>query len=450
MTLLHTLLATLVTLGILVTVHEWGHFYIARRCGVKVLRFSIGFGKPLLSWRDRHNTEFVVAAIPLGGYVKMLDEREGDVPADELAQTFNRKNVWQRIAIVAAGPAVNLLFAVFAYWLMFVVGVTTVAPKIGAVLPETPAAQAGVPAGFEVVAIDGNPTLSWEEVNLRLASRVGETGALSMRLQAEGSDYQIEKVLQLNDWKVDLEKQSPVTAIGLEPWRPDVPAVIGTLVPGERAELAGLQLGDQVLQIDGEPVADWYDLVAHVQAAPGQLLQLQLLRDGQKLMLDLTPAEKQVETQQFGYIGAGVQPVSWPEEQRRTLQEGPFAAVGHALAKTWQMITLTLDAIWKMIEGAISVKNLSGPITIAKVAGASAASGFESFVSFLAYLSVSLGILNLLPIPVLDGGHLLYYLVEVVTGRPVSERVQMLGMRLGMAIVISLMGIALLNDFMRL
>ncbi len=450
MTLLHTIFATLVTLGILVTVHEWGHFFVARRCGVKVLRFSIGFGKPLLSWRDKHNTEFVVAAIPLGGYVKMLDEREGDVPAHERAQAFNQKTVWQRIAIVAAGPAVNLIFAVLAYWLMFVVGVSTVAPQIGSVVSGSLAEQAGVSADQEVIAVDGYPTRSWEEVNLRLASRVGESGPLVLRLQPSDSTLPEEKTVQLENWSVDLENESPVRALGLEPWQPEIPAVIGTLMPGERAEQSGLKVGDHVLAVDGAPVLDWYDLVGHVQSSPGLPVQVLIARGDERVTLELTPAIKEVEGQRFGYIGAGVQPVGWPEEQRRILQENPLSAVGHAVAKTWQMMTLTLDAIWKMIEGAISVKNLSGPITIAKVAGASAASGFESFISFLAYLSVSLGILNLLPIPVLDGGHLLYYLVELVTGRPVSERVQMLGLRLGMVIVISLMGIALLNDFMRL
>ncbi len=450
MELLQTLLATLVTLGILVTIHEWGHFYVARRCGVKVLTFSVGFGKPLFSWRDKQNTEYVIAAIPLGGYVRMLDEREGPVAEEQLDQAFNRKPIMQRIAVVAAGPAVNLIFAVFAYWLMFVAGVSAVKPTVGATTPGSLAALAAIEPGGEVVMVDGVETLSWDAVNLRLAARVGESGALDLRVRYPEQLYQKDYRIQLNEWQIDLENESPVRALGLVPWSPSIPPVIGRLIDDGVAAKSGLQVGDRVLEVDGEPVTEWTALVKKIQASPDQVLPLLLERNGQRLMLDLRPAAKQVENGVIGYIGAGVAQVEWPEEQQRIIHYGVFESLSKGVEKTWQMITLILESLWKMLEGVISVKNLSGPITIAKVAGASAESGVEAFVSFLAYLSISLGVLNLLPIPMLDGGHLLYYTLELLRGKPVSERVQMIGLRLGMAILFTLMTVAIVNDVMRL
>ncbi|WP_286236822.1 sigma E protease regulator RseP [Neptuniibacter halophilus] len=451
MELLHTLAATIVTLGILVTIHEWGHFYVARRCGVKVLRFSVGFGKAIYSWKDRQGTEYAIAAIPLGGYVKMLDEREEAVPADQLSQAFNRKPVLQRIAIVAAGPLVNLFFAVLAYWFLFVYGVATVAPVVGEVAPGSLAARAGVTPGAEIVQVDGQLTSSWDEVNLRLAARVGESGSLHLQTK-DANGYSVrDRSVELQSWSVDVEKESPVTALGLIPWRPEVEAVIGQLVDGERALAAGLRVGDRIETVNDQPIGDWYALVRLVRENPEVPLSLGVQRQAEWLELVLTPAQRADDNGNvFGYIGAAAEPVGWPDEYRRSIQYGFFDALGQALSKTWQMISLTLDSIWKMIEGALSVKNLSGPITIAKVASASAASGLESYISFLAYLSISLGILNLLPIPVLDGGHLLYYAVELVTGKPVSEKIQLLGLKIGMAMLLTLMFVALFNDFMRL
>jgi regulator of sigma E protease len=451
MGLLQTVLATLVTLGVLVTIHEWGHFWVARRCGVKVLRFSIGFGKPLWLRVGRDGTEYSIAAIPLGGYVRMLDEREGEVPAALRSQAFNNKPVLQRIAIVAAGPLVNLLFAALAYWFLFIYGVSALVPMVGDVRPDSPAARAGVEPGYELLAVDGNPVRSWNEVNLSLAARVGESGRIELLLGAPQQGYARSYSVPVERWAVELERESPVTALGLIPWQPEIPAVIGLLAEGGRAAAAGLQVGDRVLEVDGEAVADWIDFVHRVQAAPEQPLQLKLKRGGRIVMLELVPQSRTLADGRVqGYIGAGVAPVEYPESMRRTLSYGPVDALVVAVEKTGQMISLTLDAIGKMIAGVISVKNLSGPITIAKVAGASAASGLESFVSFLAYLSVSLGVLNLLPIPMLDGGHLLYYAIELVRGRPVSEQLQMLGLKIGMALLFGLMAVAIFNDLARL
>ncbi len=451
MDLLHIIAVTLITLGILVTIHEWGHFYVARRCGVKVLRFSVGFGKPLVSWRDKHNTEYVIAAIPLGGYVKMLDERETEVPADQLHLSFNRKPVWQRIAIVAAGPLVNLIFAVFAYWVMYGYGVSSVAPVVGAVTEGKPVAAVSIPVPGEIVSVDGYKTATWDDVNLRLASRVGESGSIHLQLRADDASLVESFIIPISSWAVDVDKESPVSALGLVPWRPHQPAVVAELVEEGRALQAGLQRGDEIFSVDGEVIADWISFVREVQARPEQVLNLVVLRGEQRLNIELRPEGKLDEKgQAYGFVGIGPKPVDWPEKYKRTVQYDLFNAIGKAFEKSWQMIVLTLESIWKMIEGVISVKNLSGPITIAKVAGAQASAGFEYYIGFLAYLSISLGVLNLLPIPVLDGGHLLYYFTELVTGRPVSERIQLIGLKFGMAILFSLMFLALFNDFMRL
>ncbi|WP_210397015.1 sigma E protease regulator RseP [Motiliproteus sediminis] len=451
MDLLQTIVAAIVTLGILVTIHEYGHFWVARRCGVRVLRFSIGFGKGLFRWYDRQGTEYVIASIPLGGYVKMLDEREGDVPADQLEQAFNRKPLPQRVAIVAAGPIVNLVFAVFAYWLMFMSGIHTVAPVIGTVQAPSPAADARLNPGEEIVTVDGYATRTWEEVSLRLAARIGDTGELLLRTRPLDGGLAEEHRLPLQRWQIDEEK-GPLLSLGVTPYRPEIPAVIGRLVEDGAAAQAGLQVGDRVLAVDGEPLSSWMDLVARVQASPAESLLLEIERGSAGVIeLAVTPARQRDESgAEYGYIGAGVEPVSWPDSMRRSIQYGPLDALVAATAKSYQMITLTLESIGKMIQGLISVKNLSGPITIAKVAGASAESGLETFLNFLAYLSISLGVLNLLPIPMLDGGHLLYYLVEAVRGRPVSERTQVMGLKLGMALLLTLMMLALYNDLARL
>ena len=453
MEFLHTVFITILTLGILVTIHEWGHFYVARRCGIKVLKFSIGFGKALYTWRDRQGTEFAIAAIPLGGYVKMLDEGEAEVAPEQLDQAFNRKPVLQRMAVVAAGPAVNLIFAVLAYWFMYQSGVSTVVPVVGTLIEGSIADTANIPVNSEILSVDGDETLSWDEVNLKLASRVGESGSLVLTVRPVDKVNAVpeEYAVDLKKWHIDLENESPLTALGLVPWRPAVPAIIGRLVEDGRAKAAGLQLGDKVVSVNADVVDDWYALVDVVRASPNTQLTLQVQRGVELRELVLSPALKVDQAGgSYGYIGAAAQPVDWPQEYKRELHYGFFDALIKAFNKTLQMISLTLDSIWKMIEGVISVKNLSGPITIAKVASASAASGLESYVSFLAYLSISLGILNLLPIPVLDGGHLLYYTVELLRGKPVSERVQFLGLKIGMAMLLTLMLVALFNDFMRL
>ncbi len=451
MGLIQNILAVIVVLGLLITFHEFGHYWVARRCGVRVLRFSVGFGKPIWSRVDRHGTEFAVAAIPLGGYVKMLDEREAPVPEEQLHEAFNRKTVWQRIAIVAAGPLANFLLAIVAYWALFVAGMSTVAPVVGGVVPDSPAARSGLAGGQEIVAVQGDAVRSWEEINLRLVALIGLSGDLVVEARDGTSDRTRQYRLPVENYLVRQDPPQPLATLGITPWQPPFPAVLGQVIEGEAAAQAGLASGDEVLSVNGRAVDDWMAFVNTVRASPGEALALEVARGDTRFETTLVPGEREVEGGvSIGYVGAGVAPVEWPEEFRREIRYGPVAAIGQAVSRTGEMTVLTLDAIRKMLVGLISPTNLSGPITIAQMAGDTARSGLETFVSFLAYLSISLAVLNLLPIPVLDGGHLLYYFVEAVRGRPVSEQVQAIGLRIGLAMVATLMLMALYFDLMRL
>ena len=450
MSAVYMIVGTLIALGVLVTFHEFGHFWVARRCGVKVLRFSVGFGTPLLRWHDRHGTEFVVAAIPLGGYVKMLDEREGEVPAELLGQTFNRKSVRQRFAIVSAGPIANFLLALLFFWLIAMLGTQQVRPVIGQVLPGTPAAEAGLQPGQEILAVDGKAVNGWGAVNLQLVRRLGETGTLQVRVSEPGSTVVSDYQITLNAWLRGADEPDPIQSLGLQPWRPAVPAVLAHIDPSGPAQAAGLRSGDRLLSLDGVALRDWQDLVERVRARADQQVVLEIEREGQLLSLPVRLVGRGDGEARQGYLGAGVSGVDWPAEMLREIRYGPLDAVWQGVQRTWSMSALTLDSLGKMLFGELSVKNLSGPITIAKVAGTSAQSGLADFLNFLAYLSISLGILNLLPIPVLDGGHLLFYLYEWARGKPLPEKVQAWGMQIGITLIIGVMLLALFNDLGRL
>ncbi|MHC5349571.1 sigma E protease regulator RseP [Metapseudomonas furukawaii] len=450
MSALYMILGTLVALGVLVTFHEFGHFWVARRCGVKVLRFSVGFGTPLFRWHDRQGTEFVVAAIPLGGYVKMLDEREAEVPAELLEQSFNRKPVGQRIAIVAAGPIANFLLALLFFWILAMLGSQQVRPVIGSVAPDSIAAQAGLVAGEEIVSVDGKAVIGWNQVNLQLIRRLGESGTLLVGVREAGASTEQTRQLQLNGWLKGVEEPDPIGALGIQPWRPAIPPVLAELDPKGPAQAAGLKSGDRLLALDGQPLDGWQQLVERVRKRPGEQVVLSVESQGQARDVSVTLATRGEGENRTGYLGAGVKGVEWPPEMLREISFGPLESVSEAAARTWSMSLLTLDSLKKMLLGELSVKNLSGPITIAKVAGASAQSGVGDFLNFLAYLSISLGVLNLLPIPVLDGGHLLFYLIEMARGRPLSERVQAWGVQIGISLVVGVMLLALVNDLSRL
>ena len=473
--IIQTILALIVTISILVTVHEYGHYWVARLCGVHVVRFSVGFGKPIFIKRGKapepsavqhpgepvpihtraneplQGTEFAIAAIPLGGYVKMLDEREGFVPDDQLHLTFNRKTIWQRIAIVLAGPIANFLLAVLFYWAMFATGVTAVVPLLGNIGPDSEAAAAGLRQGQEIVAIDGIKTPTWQDVNMRLFDRLGETGELVITAREPADDdithdYRI----NLSDWLSDQSMPNPARALGLVLQSAHVPAVIGGLNEDGRARAAGIEAGDQIIVADGRLVDGWGAFVEIIQAAPEETISLTVIREGREVIIDVTPAAVDREGARAGFIGAWAQPAGIPDDMLRETRYPVYSAWMPALQKTWDITAFTLDSIGKLIVGGISPGNLNGPITIARVANASVENGFESFISFLALLSISLGVINLLPIPMLDGGHLLYYLIELITRRPVPERVQMWGMQVGVLLLVGIMLLAFYNDITRL
>lgn len=442
---------TLLALGVLVTIHEFGHFWVARRCGVKVLRFSIGFGTPLLRWHDRQGTEYVVAALPLGGYVKMLDEREAPVAESERAMAFNTKTVWQRMAVVVAGPLANFLLAVVAFWVVYLLGVQGVAPVVGSVTEGSVADRARLEPGQEIIAVDGEPTPTWQALGEQLLRRIGEEGTILFTVKYPDSSLEYHTEAELRGWQVDANRPDPIASIGIELFRPEILPIVDEVVTGEPADLAGIRAGDRIVQVDGVEIVSWTAWVDYVRARPGQALAVTVARDGEVVPLSLTPrAAAQPDGSTIGQVGMAVRIPEWPPGLLREINYGPLEALGAAAHQTWKTTALVLDSIKKMITGLISPQHLSGPITIAKVAGASAQYGVASYLGFLALLSVSLGVLNLLPVPVLDGGHLLYYLVEAVKGSPVSEKIQMAGFRVGLFLVIGLMVLALYNDVTRL
>lgn len=444
------LLGTLVALGVLVTIHEYGHFWVARRCGVRVLRFSVGFGKPLLRWHDRHGTEFVVAMLPLGGYVKMLDGREEKLGAQDEQQAFNLKPVRQRMAIVAAGPAANFLLAFVFFWALAMLGTQQVRPVIGSVAPESLAEEAGLESGQEIVTVDGVAVTGWGDVNIRLMNRLGESGVLQVETVRDGNTLASRHSVMLEAWEKGTAEVNPLQALGVEPWRPAAQAVLTHFDEQGPALAAGLQLQDRVLAFDGQAVADWQALVQLVQQHPQHKAELLVERNGRELMLPVLLGARTEGDSTRGYLGAGVTGEPWPESMLVERSYGFFAGAIEGVRHTWRMSSMTLLSVKKMLLGELSAKNLSGPISIAKVAGASAESGLRSFLNFMAYLSISLGVLNLLPVPVLDGGHLLFYAVEWIRGKPLSERIQALGMQVGIALVLSLMVFAVFNDIARL
>lgn len=450
MDLIQTILSFLVALLILVSIHEFGHFYVARRCGVKVHRFSIGFGKVLWSWRDKQGTEYAFAALPLGGYVRMLDEREGDVAPEERHMAFNNKSVWQRIAIVAAGPIANFLLAILLFWGLLLQGQRDLIPVIDTVAPDSVAAQAGLEHGQEIVEVDGISTPTWQALNKALLNRLGESGRISFKVAYPDSHFQYESEAQLDAWLRDAADPDPIAGLGITLFLPKIPPVVGEVVAASPAEKAGLKTDDKILQVDDLPIDDWQSWVEYVRKHPEAALQVQLERDAQLMKVTLIPELLEENGQRIGRVGVGVKPYTMPEDMIRSYNYSVAGAFVAGVNKTWETSGFVLLSVKKLILGEISTKNLSGPITIAKVAGSSAESGLRSFIGFVALLSVFLAVFNLLPIPVLDGGHLFYYFIEVIKGKPVSDKVQMLGYQVGLFLVISLSVLALYNDIMRL
>ena len=446
-----TLWAFALAIALLVMVHELGHYWIARWCGVKVLRFSVGFGKPLYTKKFvGGETEWVISAIPLGGYVKMLDEREGEVAEHELHRAFNRRPVVQRMAIVVAGPVSNLLLAVVLYWALFMHGVSGLKPILGEVAPQTPAAVAQLREHETIVSINGEPAPSWQDVRwtlLDLAFQGADARIEGRTAQGETVQHVLDlKVLAPNDLNGDFMQK-----LGLQLFQPLVQPIIGKLTEGGVAQRAGLRPDDHVRRVDGRTIMRWTELVEAVRSHPGSTLRLEIERNGNLLVLDVVPGAVSENGKQVGRIGAGPYVDKQAFEALLTeVRYGPFAAFKQAVRRSWETAAVSLKAMGKMVLGEISMKNLSGPITIADYAGQSAKQGVAPYLDFLALISISLGVLNLLPIPLFDGGHLLYYMIELIKGSPVSEKAWEAGQNVGIALLVTLMAVALYNDISRL
>jgi regulator of sigma E protease len=451
MSFLNTVLAFVVALGVLIVVHEYGHYLVARLCGVKVLRFSVGFGRPLALWRrGADRTEWVIAAVPFGGYVKMLDEREGSVAPHEAHRAFNRQSVWRRLAIVVAGPAFNLAFAVLVYAGLFMYGLPEARPVLGEPPAGTPAAAAGLKAGDTVRAANGEPIATWQELRWRALQAALQRETLRIELRSERGDLR-EARLDLSRYPADDVEVDALERVGLKLYRPPLEPVIGQLVAGGAAERAGLAEGDRIVRAGEKPIDSWDSLVATIRANPGKPLSLLVESRGTTRAVEVTPEGVASGEARIGRIGAA--PFIPPAHAERMLirvQHGPLESLGKALAKTWDISIFSLKMLGRMLMGELSWKHLSGPVTIADFAGQSAQAGWISYITFLALISISLGVLNLLPIPLLDGGHLMYYAIEIIKGSPVSERAMELGQRVGLALLIVMMAFAFYNDLNRL
>jgi regulator of sigma E protease len=448
MAFLWSLGSFIIALGILVAVHEWGHFWVARRCGVHVERFSVGFGKPLWRRVDKLGTEYVIAAIPLGGYVRMLDERVDNVPANKAHKAFNRQSVGKRMAIIAAGPGVNFIFAVLALFVMYLIGVQTIKPIVGEITPGSIVAQAGLESGDEIIAVGSRQTLDWEAVNLELISYVGDARLPITLRRARG--FEQELIIPIDKWKFDPDKQSSLASLGIAPMRPDITLEIAVVAKNSAAQRIGIQVGDTITHFDQQPIASWQELVAKISERPSAAVEFTVIRAQQTMQLVGELDQTDGDFGPRGYLGVSPRVEPWPDGVVFNHQYGMIDGFYQALDRTWRLMTLSVEMIGKLFTGDVSVKNLSGPISIAQGAGASAEYGFVYFLSFLALISVNLGIINLLPLPMLDGGHLMYFSIEWLTGKPVSENIQEIGFKIGGVLLLGLMSIAIFNDIARL
>lgn len=451
--LIQTVCAFILALGILITFHEFGHYWVARKCNVKILRFAVGFGRPL--WRGvftGDNTEFVIGVFPLGGYVKMLDEREGFVPEQERARAFNNKSLGERIAIVAAGPVFNFIFAVLAYWFVYVIGVTGLKPVISSVEEGSVAMQAGFRAEDEITEINGQETLTWNTAMEILVAGVIERNAATVGVKdIRGFERSLE--VDLASIPIDaMAEGNLLRLLGVEPLRPVVPAIVGEVASQGAARRAGLAEGDRIVAVDGTPVRDWQHWVELIRAAPGIPLSVRISRNGGDMELVLTPEEKvSGKGETIGFIGVGLKPDFNADQSLFAVEAYPVhTALLKGFGKTVDMTVVTLQILGRMITGEASLKNLSGPVSIAQYAAQTARMGIVTFLGFLAIVSISLAVLNLLPIPLLDGGHLFYYFIEFFKGSPVSMPVQLLGQRIGIVLLFGLMALAIYNDILRL
>lgn len=439
----------ILALGILVAIHEYGHFWVARKMGVKVLRFSIGFGKPLLKWHDKYNTEYVIAAIPLGGYVKMLDERVDDVPANQRHLSFNAKSVQARIAIVAAGPMANFLFAIFALAVMYMVGVQSVKPVVGSITEGSRAEQAGIMPSQHIIKIGDDDIATWQDATFALMSNLGEE---SVEVIVRDKNLQPRvKTLNLEGWKLDQQDVPPLSSLGIVPFRPQATLTIAAVTKDSAAEHANLQVNDTILAVNGETISNWQQLVNLITQSANKSLQFSVKRQDTIKAITVTPKGR-IDNNgiEQGFLGVAPVVQQWPDGYVEARHYGPLDSIVRGTKETWRLITLSFDMIGNLITGQVSVKNLSGPVGIAVGAGTSVSYGLVAFLSFLALISVNLGVFNLLPLPVLDGGHLMYYIIELFRKKPVSEKTQEFGFKVGALLLIFLTCFALFNDVSRL
>ncbi len=457
MSLLHTIVAFAVALGILIVVHEYGHYLVAKLCGVKVLRFSVGFGRPLAKWRrGEDQTEWVIAAVPFGGYVKMLDEREAPVAAHELHRAFNRQRVWKRFLIVVAGPAFNFLFAIAVYAGLFMHGLPEARPLLAEPPAGTLAAQAGLHAGDSVRRIgrasseSSQAMLTWQDVRWRVLQAALQHEAIRVEVADTRGNLKF-ATLDLAGIPSDAVEGDVLERIGMRLYRMPLAPVLGKLLAGGPAERAGLKEGDRVLRADAQSIESWDALVNAVRAKPGVPIVLSVERGARTLEIEVTPEVIASGAARIGRIGAAPRlPAGEADKMLVRVQYGLASSVAKAAAKTWDISVFSLKMLGKMLVGQVSWRQLSGPVTIADFAGQSAQLGWISYLTFLALISISLGVLNLLPIPLLDGGHLMYYAIEVIKGRPVSERAMELGQRVGLALLLVMMAFAFYNDLNRI
>ena len=448
---LYYLAAFALILGVLIVVHEYGHYLVARWVGVKVLRFSVGFGRALWSKRiGRDGTEWALGMFPLGGYVKMLDEREGDVAPEELHRSFNRQSVWRRMAIVAAGPAANLLLAIVVYWGLFWHGTEELKPILGAPVAASPAAASGMQSGERVIKVGGELVQTWQDMHWVLIRQAVDQDLIELEVINPRNEITIRR-LDVSSARAGGWEGDSLARLGISFYRPKVPPVLGKISPDSAAAAAGLQAGDEILVIDDKPVTAWPDVVQNVRNSPGKTLDFEVLRQGERLVIEITPLPVEEGGQKIGRIGASVRDTGAARsEMMITVRYGVIPALGKAIYETWDKSVFSLVMIGKMITGEVSWRNISGPVTIADYAGQSAKLGMVYYLKFLALVSISLAVLNLLPIPILDGGHLLYYVVEIIKRGPLSERSMEIGQQIGLALMLMLMAFAFYNDINRL
>jgi len=448
MEFLISLLSFIVAIGVLVTVHEFGHFWVARKMGVKVLRFSVGFGKPLFTHVGKGETEFVIAAVPLGGYVRMLGEDDDEVTDENRHLAFNHKSLKAKAAIVVAGPLANFIFAIAAYWLMFVVGIPGQIPQIGEIVPESIADKASMRVDEIIMRVNGNPVPTWSTTNAELLDAALSDDVINIETRTLNHSLRLYR-LSIDDRTVLLDEQGLIHNLGIKAWRP--PVWIGDVLPGSAAESAGFLKEDRVLSADNNPVKDWSEWVEYIRARPDKPIDVRIERRGVPLIITVIPSPVIEEGKVIGKIGVGhFIPESVRQQHRSEIKYGPLTAIGQAVIKTWEFSALTVRMLGRMIIGQASHKNISGPITIAQYAGLAASIGWLEYVRILAIISISLGVLNLLPIPMLDGGHLLYYVIESVRGGPLSDQAYAIGQQIGIVFLLLLMSLAFYNDFSRL